>query len=249
MATYDSGQVIYASDKNFENLRKAFKNELDRRSAYAAAEAPNQHYKKYSTLNTATSESKNESISTTYANILNALSTNLLGSTSSLKSNYTTDDKIPALTNLYNIVNNLTGCNDSNTGCNASCVGFCSGSCYGSCSGCSNNTNTNAISGKKKDSEHKCGVGSLTSYGHGCGYEGPGQQCIDCGGCDYICGSGCSTNCSEFCYGNCGKRCNSTCTRGCNTSCAYGCQGGCSSNCSGSCLGGANVTNYSDWQA
>ena len=251
MATYDANQIIYARDKNFENLRQAFKNELDRRSHWASAEAPNGHYKKYSTFNTARTEAKDEKITTTYADILNGIQTNIFAATANLKSNYTTGDKIPALTNLYSIINNLASGNNNNTGCNASCVGFCSGSCYGQCNGCSSYAETNAVSGPKKDSEHQCGNGSFygkTGCGATYGNNGTPGTCQDCGGCDSVCGSNCSQDCDVYCYGNCGSSCNGTCTNGCRTSCTGGCSGGCSSSCSGSCLGRAHVTDYADWQ-
>ena len=255
-------EIIYAVDKNFENLRKNLDDFIKKSTrqnpigTQGLQNIPNKANVASSVTETqfakVNSNPMTNAINLIYNIVHNGYMKHEGHTTQNTKINNTgsksKNDIIPALPEYYEIVNYWDGgtsdgtLNSNSSRCNGACTGFCAGTCYGDgISGtvaCSNSCGSGC--------DYQCGGGCSGSCGKSC------SSCSSsCGSCQGSCGTNCHTNCGFVCSGGCDGECynvnkpsvNSECCAGCNSVCGNSCKENCKG-CNGTCSSGcSNCTN------
>ncbi len=262
--SYDKNEIIKSKDKNFENLRKNLDDFIKKSTrqnpigTQGLQNIPNKANVASSVTETQFTKVNNNPMTNAINLIYNIVHNGYMKhegyTTQNTKINNTgsksKNDKIPALTDYYQIVNYWSGgtssgnLSNNSSRCNGACTGFCVGTCYGDTS--------KDLSGTQKGhsnpgcGEVSCGdsctidcIGGARNYnaGYGSVYHtaGNGEYCASC---LVVCGNGCGVGCGGDCYDecsnvNCLEGC-SSCT-GCSTGCGGECKGGCKDRCTNDC--------------
>ena len=150
MATYDKNEIIKASDKNFDNLRKKIKEDVYEKRIKGLGNDNLTSFNKYNNVKTTITETQNNIINQdpNAKRTINAMvGLKIDNITANNKNKIPTTEAtigtvIPSLTDLWTVVNDWASRGESNHGCNAACSGFCSGHCGGTESGYTSSNGT-----------------------------------------------------------------------------------------------------------